>query len=157
MIRHLYDLAFEHLKVRYPSVPNHCMPQTKYTDKTANGLEKCICDFLNLSGHHAKRVKTQGRLLDNTKIVTDVLGGKKMIGSKKYIPGTGTVGASDVSGWITAISGKVIPWEIEVKMKDRQSKGQKEYQEKVEKSNGFYSIVHNFNEFYSIYSELMNK
>jgi hypothetical protein len=39
------ELAY--LITKYPSVPIPMIPLTKYEDKTANGLTKCIVEFLN--------------------------------------------------------------------------------------------------------------
>src|SRR5690349_4917972 len=32
-----------------------------YSDKTANGLTRCIIDFLAFKGHYANRISTQGQ------------------------------------------------------------------------------------------------
>lgn len=148
MIQHLYDLKFEELKQRYPNVPDFAMSGTvKYTDKTAAGLEKCICDFLNLSGHQAERIKNQGRMLDNTKIVTDTLGARRMIGSKQYIKGTGINGTADVSA---TIKGRAVKIEIKIG-KNKQSEAQKKYQDDIIKAGGEYWIAKTFDDFYEKY------
>lgn len=89
----LKQLATDKLRERYNNVPSHCLPTIhKYTDKTSAGLERAICDYINLLGGVAERIKNQGRCLDNTKQVTGVLGSRRTIGSKQYIKGTGTNG-----------------------------------------------------------------
>ena len=125
--------------------------KTKFTDKTANGLTKAIIAWINLNGYQAERISTTGRYIDNSKVVTDVLGNRKKIGSGKYIKGTGTKGSADISA---TIKGKSI--KIEVKIgKDKQSEAQIKYQEMIEKAGGIYFIAKNFDEFYEFYSTLV--
>jgi hypothetical protein len=147
-IQILKDLKVKQHKELYPNMPDHAIPQPKYNDKTANGLTKCIIDYLTLLGWQAERINTMGRVIDNRKTITDVLGKRKTIGSTNYIPTTGTKGSADISSTIYGRSVK-----IEVKMKDTQSKHQKQYQEMIEKSGGQYWLVRSFDEFY----ERLNK
>jgi len=139
----LKDLKIKQNKERYPSMPDYAIPQPKYNDKTANGLTKAIIEYLTLLGWQAERINTMGRVIDNRKTITDVLGQRKTIGSTTYIPTTGTKGSADISATIYGRSVK-----IEVKMKDRQSEDQKMYQEMIEKSGGQYWLVRSFDEFY---------
>jgi hypothetical protein len=125
--------------------------KTKYSDKTANGLTKAIISWINLNGYQAERISTTGRYVDNSKIVTDVLGNRKKIGSGKYIKGTGTNGSADISA---TIKGKSI--KIEVKIgKDKQSEAQIKYQQMIEKAGGIYFIAKNFDDFYNFYITLV--
>ena len=125
--------------------------KTKFTDKTANGLTKAIIAWINLNGYQAERISTTGRYVDNSKIVTDVLGNQKKIGSGKYIKGTGTNGSADISA---TIKGKSI--KIEVKIgKDKQSEAQIKYQQMIERAGGIYFIAKNFNDFYDFYITLV--
>ncbi len=129
------------------------VPKTTYTDKTANGLTKCIVHWLNLNGWQAERISTTGRYIDNSKIVTDVLGNRKKIGSGKYIKGSGTNGSADISATIKGRSIK-----IEVKIgKDRQSDAQKKYQEMIEKAGGVYFIATDFDEFMMFYKGIIEQ
>jgi len=125
--------------------------KTKYSDKTANGLTKAIISWINLNGYQAERISTTGRYVDNSKIVTDVLGNLKKIGSGKYIKGTGTNGSADISA---TIKGKSI--KIEVKIgKDKQSEVQIKYQQMIEKAGGIYFIAKNFDDFFNFYITLV--
>lgn len=138
---------------KHPNVPLHAIEGSlpKYTDKTANGLTKCVIDFLMVSGYFAERINTMGRVIDNRKTYTDVIGRTKTIGSTKYIPTTGTKGSADISA---TIEGKSV--RIEVKIgKDRQSQDQKVYQANIEKSKGYYWIVKNFDDFMKKYDEFV--
>ena len=131
-------------------MPPEYIVRTKYTDKTANGLTKAIVKWINLNGYQAERISTSGRWVDNSKVVIDVLGNQKKIGSGKYIKGSGTKGSADISA---TIKGKSI--KIEVKMKDKQSEAQIEYQKSIERAGGIYFIAKDFNSFYEFYSTLV--
>jgi hypothetical protein len=146
---HLKQLKLAKTKAMYPNVPDIALPKIEYNDKSANGLTKCVTDFLNLSGHQAERINTMGRMIDNRKQVTDVIGRTKTIGSTKYIPTTGTKGSADISATIYGRSVK-----IEVKFaKDRQSQAQKDYQAMIERAGGQYWIVKTFEDFYIKFQE----
>jgi hypothetical protein len=135
----------------HPNVPRYAIALPKYTDTTANGLTKCIIDYLQLSDHQAERINTMGRPIDNRKQVTDVLGRTKTIGSMTWGKSTATRGSADISATIQGRSVK-----IEVKIgKDRQSQDQKTYQAMVEKSGGQYWIVKNFDDFMKKYDDFL--
>lgn len=152
-IDHLNKLRLEKTKANFPNVPDYALPKTQYNPNSANGLTKCICDFLNLSGHQAERINTMGRMVDNRKTYTDVIGRTKTIGSAKYIPTTGTKGSADISATIKGRSVK-----IEVKYgKDRQSQDQKAYQEMIERAGGVYIIAKNFDTFHAWYLEFIKQ
>ena len=131
-------------------MPPEYIVRTKYTDKTANSLTKAIVKWINLNGYQAERISTSGRWVDNSKVVTDVLGNQKKIGSGKYIKGSGTKGSADISATIKGRSIK-----IEVKMKDKQSEAQIEYQKAIERAGGIYFIAKDFDSFYEFYSTLV--
>lgn len=146
-IERLKALKLEHLKREYPSVPEYAIPSQKYTDTTANGLTRCVMDWLNLSGHMAERTSNEGRVIDNRKTYVDAIGQRKTIGEVKRIKSSGTVGTSDVKA---VIRGRMVAIEIKIG-KDRQSDAQKKYQAKVEAAGGVYIIVKNFSDFLSWY------
>ena len=131
-------------------MPPEYIVRTKYTDKTANSLTKAIVKWINLNGYQAERISTSGRWVDNSKVVTDVLGNQKKIGSGKYIKGSGTKGSADISATIKGRSIK-----IEVKMKDKQSEAQVEYQKAIERAGGIYFIAKDFDSFYEFYTTLV--
>ena len=120
----------------------------KFEDKTANGLTKCVIAFLRLKGHQAERISTTGRVIDNRKTYTDVLGIQRQIGSVKWIPTSGTRGSADIGATIYGLSVK-----LEIKVgKDRQSAYQVDYQKQVESAGGIYLIVKDFTSFVDWYS-----
>jgi len=145
----LKEQKLAQLREQYPSMPEYAIKKPKYTDKTANGLTKCIIDYLILNGCQAERINTTGRVIDERKHVTNVVGITKVIGSMKYIPTTGTKGSADISATIKGRSVK-----IEVKIgKDRQSDHQKRYQEMIERAGGVYIIAKDFQGFYDWFKE----
>lgn len=147
----LQRLYMADLRKSYPTAPEYALPERKYSDTTANGLTKCIKDFLNYSGHQAERINSMGRAIDKREISTDVLGNKRQIGSMKYIPGTATNGTADISSVIYGASVK-----IEVKIgKDRQSQAQLKYQRDVEEAGGVYIISKDFDGFVEDYRRLV--
>ena len=143
----LKELKLKDSREKHPNVPEHAIPNPKYSDKTANGLTKCIIDFLMLSGYQAERINTMGRPIDNRKQVTDVLGRVKTIGSMTWGKSTARKGSADISA---TIKGKSVKIEIKIG-KDKQSDFQKEYQKEVERAGGIYIIAKSFQEFYDWY------
>jgi hypothetical protein len=129
------------------------------SDKTANGLTRCIIDFLTWSGHQAERINTMGRRVDNKKEVKDVLGRVRIVGSAEWQKGSGTKGSADISSTISVMIngqkyGLSVKWEVKIK-KDVQSVHQKIYENKIKETGGHYFIVHDMEEFLNIYDEFM--
>ena len=150
VLSQLRELSIAHSRTRYPDLPEAARCTRNYTDKTANGLTKCIIDFLRFSGHQAERINSTGRYLDNSKVVSDVLGSKRRIGSGKWIRGSGQKGTADISATIWGKSVK-----IEVKMRDRQSPDQFRYQQTVERAGGCYWLVRSFEDFMKFYNGIV--
>lgn len=134
--------------VKYPNIPAHARYIPKYCDTTANGLTKCIIDFINLIGGQSERINNTGRQLDKRKTYSDTLGNIRTIGSVKWIKGTGTDGTADISA---TIKGRSVKVEVKIKA-DRQSIKQKEYQQAIEKAGGIYYIAKDFDTFYQWYN-----
>lgn len=152
-IDHLKSLRLAKTKELYPNVPDYALPKYEYNEKSANGLTKAILDFVNLSGFLAERTGTEGRVIDNRKTYTDVLGRQKTIGTVKRIKTSGLVGSSDLKLYI---NGKIVAVEIKVG-RDRQSQAQKEYQERMEKAGGIYLIIRDFDSFYNWFKEFVKE
>jgi len=146
----LQELYLKDFKEKYPNVPDHCIPMQKFNDTTANGLTKTIINFIQYIGGQAERISSMGRMIDNRKVSTDVLGRERIIGSLTYIKGTSTNGTADIS---SIINGKSVKIEIKIG-KDRQSEAQKKYQQATEKAGGIYLITTNFDEFMEQYKKL---
>jgi hypothetical protein len=150
-LKQLSDLQHAYACSRTKMQPDYVV-RTKYNDTTANGLTKCVIDYINFSGGQAERISNTGRYIDESRIVTDVLGNRKKIGTGKYIKGTGTNGTADISA---TFKGKSI--KIEIKMKDKQSEVQKEYQQAIERAGGIYFICHTFDEFLDKFNTFVNQ
>jgi hypothetical protein len=148
-LKALRELALENSRKRHPNLPESVRSCRNYSDKSANGLTKCVIDFLRFSGHQAERVSSSGRYLDNSKVITDTLGFKRRIGSGKWIPGSMQKGSADISATINGRSVK-----IEIKMQDKQSEAQRKYQEQVELAGGKYWLVRSFDQFLTYYNDL---
>jgi hypothetical protein len=97
--KRLTELYLADQSTKHPNFPIDKLAVRKYTDKTANGLTKCIIDFLNYSGQQAERISTMGRVLDNRKTFVDVMGRSRTIGSTQYIPSTSTKGCGYFSNY----------------------------------------------------------
>lgn len=151
--KRLTELYLKDSREKHPNFPEHARPIRKYTERGANALTKCVIDWINFSGGQAERISTTGRPIDNTKIVTDVIGRQRTVGSVEWIKGTGTKGSADISATINGISVK-----IEIKYgKDRQSDDQEKYEKAIEKAGGVYLIVRNFDDFVSWYDNFIER
>lgn len=135
---------------KHPSIDPRYLARRLYRDDTANGLTKCVVEFLNLSGHVAERINSTGRYIDRSKTFEDVTGKVRTIGTGQWIPTSGIRGTADISATIGGRSVK-----IEIKMKDRQSDDQKKYQKRIEAAGGTYLIVRSFAEFYEWYNNFL--
>lgn len=146
-IQILKNLYIDDCSRKYPNVPKQYIPVPKYTDKTANGLTRCIIDYIELSGGQAERINCTGRIIDSRTTSTDVLGHVHTIGKLHYIKTAGQRGTADISATIQGRSVK-----IEIKIgNDRQGDAQKEYQRQIEVSGGLYFIAKDFGQFLSWY------
>jgi len=145
----LIRLYLEEHRKKYPAIPDSYRAIPKFDDKTSNGLTRCVITFLRLSGWQAERINSQGRVIDNRRIVTDIIGNQRIIGNIQRIPTSGTRGTADISATIRGRSVK-----IEVKCAatgDRQREAQKHYQREVEAAGGIYAIATSFTQFFGWY------
>ena len=149
-IDQLKTLHLQSNKLKYPSLPDFARVTPKYTDKTANGLTKCIIDWIELNGYQAERISTMARRIDQRVTYTDSVGFRRTIGSESWVAPSSAPGTADISATIKGRSVK-----IEVKIgKDRQSPAQVAYQQKVEQSGGIYFIAKDFTTFMDFYVSL---
>ena len=125
------------------SYPRNAVVRTCYNDTTANGLTRLIIDYCKYHDWHAERINTQGRVIDDRREVTDVLGHRRTIGSVKRIPTAGMKGSADIH---ILKAGRAVFCEVKIG-RDRQSEAQKEFQRSVEASGGLYIIVRDFDDF----------
>lgn len=147
-VKQLEQLANDEAANKFPTIPTEWLAPRKYRDDSANGLTKCIIDFLKLQKCWAERIANMGRQINNSHTFVDVVGRTRTVDSAKWIKGTGTNGTADVSA---IIAGKSV--KIEVKYgADRQSEAQKQYQRNIEQAGGIYFIASSFEQFYTWYN-----
>lgn len=149
-VKILEAMSYEDDQRRHPSIAREYLARRTFRDDTANGLTRCVVEFLNLSGCLAERINSTGRYVDNTQTYTDVMGKVRTIGSGQWLPTSGIRGTADISATIGGRSVK-----IEIKMKDRQSEDQKRYQQRIEAAGGTYLIVRSFAEFYEWFNNFL--
>lgn len=146
----LQQLYLKLIKEKYPNMPDYAIPVEKFSDNSANELTKTIIKFIQLIGGQAERISNQGQFRDNRKVVTDVLGRQRTIGSGTWTKGQGTNGTADISALYRGKSFK-----IEIKYgNDKQSQAQKDYQRSVEQAGAHYLIARNFDDFINEFRQL---
>ena len=119
-------------RAEHPNLPESLIMAHNYEDRTANGLTRCIIDFINSQGGcHAERISNEG-------VMRETPNGKAFRGFSSMQNGT-----ADISATIRGRSVK-----IEVKIgTDRQSEAQKRYQRQIENAKGYYVIARDFKGF----------
>ncbi|NVN96955.1 hypothetical protein HXX01_01850 [Candidatus Nomurabacteria bacterium] len=146
-IQHLKELHISYQKRKHPTLPYYT--STKFTDKTSNGLTKCIILFLRYNEHQAERISSEGRIIDNRRVVNDYLGNLRTIGSIQRVRGSSQRGTADISATITGLSVKI---EVKCKAtKDRIRPEQLEYKRQIEAAGGIYFIASSFAQFLNWY------
>jgi hypothetical protein len=146
-ISELKALYLVNNRLRFPSLPEAARVPPRYSDKDANSLTRCIVDYIRLTGGQAERIAVTGRYIDNSRIVTNVIGQSRRIGSGRWIKPSMQAGTADISA---TIAGRSVKVEIKVG-RDKQSHKQKEFQKQVEQAGGIYLLIHSFDEFFSWY------
>lgn len=135
-VKDLERLAHDRFRTEHPNFPEYAIPSQSYRDDTANGLTRCVVDFIRYNGGQAERINTTG--------VPEQRGGRIV-----WRKSNTTKGSADISATITGRSVK-----IEIKIgADRQSEAQKRYQTAVERAGGLYFIARDFTSFVEWYGE----
>jgi len=125
-VKELERMADAEARQLHPTMP-HLAPRT-FRDDNANGLTKCVVEYIRLSGGFASRINNQGTF--NLKL-------------RKYIPGTSRKGLADV---MATYQGKSLM--IEVKTgRDKMSEHQERIRDEQTASGGLFFIAHNFTDF----------
>lgn len=148
-LKDLTELRFKADRKKYPSVPVHAQTRIKYSDKTANGLAKCIDAFCALHDIMCMRTGNEGRYRAGETGV-DVIGRTRIM-KGTWIPGQNN-GMADMT---LVIKGKIYSVEIKIG-KDRQSDVQKDFEARITKSGGVYVIVRSWEDFYNQYRTWKN-
>lgn len=120
------------------------------SDKTANGLTKCIIDWITLKGGYANRINTQGQARIHKIPRYNILSGKtEYRDSVQWTPSTTRIGTPDIDA---IIQGKAV--KIEVKIgKDKLSEAQKKHLEDIARAGGLYYIAKDMESFVNWYNE----
>jgi hypothetical protein len=148
-VKQLESMVLNEKAKKFRHTPIEMLLKPEFTDKTSNGLTKCIITYIQLKGGQAERINTTGRPIDRTQTYMDVVGITRTIGRIEWIKGTATNGSADISATIKGRSVK-----IEVKIgNDRQSQAQKDYQLDVERAGGIYVIAKDFTSFVEWYKK----
>lgn len=148
-VKDLEELADIANAKAHPHMPQKYLAKAKYRDDTANGLTRCIIDWIRLHGGQAERINTTGVPVDRRRLVTDVLGNTRNIGSIEWRRSGGTAGSADISATIHSKAVK-----IEVKIgRDRQSPAQRQYQAAIEAAGGLYYVAKDFTSFVEWYHQ----
>jgi hypothetical protein len=140
-LKDLSDMRYKYDSDRHPSIPEHGRYRITYTDKTANGLTKCIKDFCDMSGILCDRTGSEGRFRPG-KSVVDVIGRTRVM-KGTWLPGN-NVGQGDLQ---IVMKGKIYSVEIKIG-RDSQSEVQKDFQARLERAGGIYTVVKDWDDFY---------
>lgn len=131
-VKDLCDAMQAAARQKYPNFPPDYVPMPKRTDKTANGLTRCIIDFIVLHGGLAERVNVMGRQING-----------------RWTRSHSLRGTADIHA---TYNGRTIAIEVKIG-RDRQSEAQKAYQERIERAGGVYFIAKDFATFAQWFSE----
>ena len=135
-VKDLERQALDYFRRKHPNLPVYAIPPQSYRDDTANGLTKCIMDFIRYNGGQAERINTTGLP-------------EQRAGRIVWRKSNTTKGSSDISATIAGRSVKV-----EVKIgHDRQSEAQRRYQASIERAGGLYFVAKDFTTFVEWYGE----
>lgn len=135
-VKDLERLAHDRFRTEHPNFPEYAIPPQSYRDDTANGLTRCVVDFVRSHGGQAERINTTG--------VPEQRGGRIV-----WRKSNTTKGSADVSA---TIAGRSVKIEIKIGA-DRQSEAQRRYQAAVERAGGLYFIAKDFTSFVEWYGE----
>lgn len=108
----------------------------KYDDRTANGLTRCVIDFIRLHGGDAQRINTTGTM-------------RKINGQMKWTHSGMRRGTADVHA---IIKSKAVSIEIKIG-RDKMSKAQQEERERIERAGGMYFVARDMPGFIAWYRQ----
>lgn len=129
-VTELEALAMQAARRKHPTCP-HLAPR-KFRDDSANGLTACIVAYITFKGGWASRINNQGTYRNG-----------------RYTRSTSKRGLADIMGtW------KGLSLHIEVKIRDKQSVYQRQVEQEVIRSGGYYFVAHTFSEFRKWFDEL---
>jgi len=128
-VKDLEAAMYEWKRIKYPNTPAHAIPKPTYSDADANGLTRCIVDFVNLQPHCYAWRSSNAPTFDHA--------------TGQHRAGNVTKGVSDIAA---IRAGRA--WMIEVKHgKDRVSEHQREFAARVDAAGGVYCVARTFDGF----------
>ena len=143
---HLRQKHREHVKKTHPSFPAHAIGDPVWFAKlsTTNGLTQAVMHLIKWKGWQAERVSNEGRVIDNRKTITNVIGHTKEVGEVKRIPSSGAKGTADIHA---IIEGRAVKIEIKnAKTKDSMSPDQVKYRDQILRTGGIYKVIKSVDE-----------
>lgn len=141
-IKLLKDAVKARKQAQYPNVPEYAITIPKYEIRTANGLSRCIIDFINSQdGCHAERISNEG-------IFRKDANGRAFRATSSMQNGTADISAT--------IHGRSVKIEVKIGT-DRQSEEQKDYQKRIENALGYYVIAKDFKSFLDWFNFKMDR
>lgn len=128
-LTHLCQLANQRKANSSPNFPAKYIPHSQYSDKDANGLTRCIVDYLNLLGHFSTRLASMGTYRADL---------------QKFVHSQQKAGLLDVFG---VVEGRAIFVEVKVG-KDRLSDVQKQTITQLKQAGAWVYVADTFQGFY---------
>lgn len=136
----LKHLHLADLEKRYPDAfrlsDGYKQKVNPYSDKTANGLTRCIIDWITYNGGDAMRINTTGTM-------------RKINGAMKWTRSGMRKGTADIHA---IIGGKAVSIEIKIG-RDRMSTYQHKERERIERAGGMYFVARSMTEFITWYNQ----
>ena len=138
-VKGLEHMADIHFRKKHPNFPEYAIPPQSYRDDTANGLTRCIVDYIRFRGGQAERINTTGIPVQQR-------------GRIVWRKSNATKGSADISA---TIAGRSVKIEIKINS-DRQSEAQRRYQATIEYAGGLYFIAKDFTTFVEWFDDTFN-
>ena len=133
-LKTLCALADRRKAERSPNFPPKFIPRSKYSDRDANGLTRCIVDYLNFSGHFATRLQSTGQYRADL---------QKFVGSQQR------AGMPDV---LAVVEGQAVFVEVKAG-NDRLSDAQKATHTALTNAGAAVYVAHDFQGFYDWFTK----
>ncbi len=134
-LQHLNTLADTRKAQRSPNFPPKYIPRSRYSDKDANGLTKCVVDYLTLSGHFATRLASTGTYRADL---------------QTFVSSQQRAGLPDV---LAVVNGRALFVEVKAG-KDRLSETQKQTHTALEQAGASVYIARDFQGFHDWFTDL---
>lgn len=124
----------------------YSMKVNPYKDTTANGLTKCIVDYINFSGGCANRINTQGQVRKE-KVQLAFGNVRELV---RFTPSTTNRGTADVHA---VFKGRHISIEVKIG-RDQLSEHQEKEQHRITAAGGLYYVARDMESFIEWYKQI---